>query len=294
MARALESPRKARILLGLLVIGHLLLISRQVDSGHGQSLLDRAVFGLLSPVQRLAGGVVTSVADAYRSYVDLRHVGDENLELKQRVGALETELQRRQRLAEEATRLRALLDLARELPVKTIAAEVVARDGTPWFRSLTIDRGASDGVALNASVVCPEGVVGRIVALGPRAARVQTLRDRDSGLGAIVERSRVTGVVSGQVGLAGPGSNDLLMKYVASTADIQEGDLIVTSGLDRLFPKGLRVGAVRWLGPASGLFREVLLTPAADLDRLDQVLVLVDAGTSLDLTQSVRSGDATP
>jgi rod shape-determining protein MreC len=300
VAKVVTSVRSSRLLLLGLVLAHLLAISRQVDAGGGRSLLAALLFGALSPLQRLAGGSVRGVVDAWESYFALRGVGEENRRLKERLGELETSLQRLRQDAQEAGGLRELLELRRSLPLATVPAEVVARDGVPWARSLTLDRGSRDGLALNAPVLCPAGVVGRVVEVGPTAARVQLLLAHDSGAGVIIERTRVSGVVSGQVESAGDpagregargNSAELVMKYVPAVADVAAGDVVVTSGMDGIYPKGLLVGRVAALGPASGLFREVLVTPAAEIDRVERVLV----GTPLPapaLTQSVRPQEA--
>jgi rod shape-determining protein MreC len=280
MARVQEG-RGHRILLGVLVLAHLVAISHQVDGGAGVSLLERGVFTLLSPLQRAAAALVDGVDAAWSGYLDLRGVRDENRLLRARVGGLEAALQERRTLAAEAERLRRLLELREVLPLATVAAEVVARDSMPWYRVIVINKGRQDGVALNAPVISATGVVGRVIELGPRASRVQLLLDRDSGVGALVERSRAAGVVAGQIGSpdANPGAapSELVMKYVPATADVVEQDLVVSSGSDRIFPKGLAIGRVRSVGLGAGLFKEIRIVPAASFDRLEEVLVLRDA-----------------
>ena len=288
MARAVDTARNSRLLLGALVVAHLVAISRQVDGGGGASLLERGIFTLLSPIQGLLAGGVRGVREAWTGYVDLRGLHGDNAQLEARVSALEAELQQRKRETEETERLRELLGLKQILPLQTLTAEVVARDGLPWFRTLTLDKGRLDGVALNAPVVSSRGIVGRVVAVGPRAAKVQILLDRDSGVGVTIERSRVTGVVSGQVGFADSGTTDLLMKYVSAVADVAEGDVVVTSGLDRIFPKGLTVGRVRSVGPPLGLFKDILVTPSANFDRLELVLIVRAAAEPTVIDEAVR------
>jgi rod shape-determining protein MreC len=288
MARVVGSARRSRLLLGVFVLGHLLLISRQVDRGGGTSLLGQIVLGLLSPAQRTVSVSVGGVRDAWGAYIDLRAVQEENLGLKTRVAALETRLQQREPGWREAERLRGLLELRSLLPFDSVAAEVVARDGLPWFRTLIADKGLAAGVRLDTPVVCSSGVVGRVIAVGPFAAKVQTLLDQASGVGVIVERSRTTGVVSGQLGFADSGATDLLMKYVAATADVAVDDVVLTSGLDGIYPKGLVVGRVRAVGPASGLFREVLVTPSARFDEVEEVLMLKGMPSAPVLTEAVR------
>jgi rod shape-determining protein MreC len=273
MALAIDAHKRRFLLVGLVLV-HLAVISHQVDAGGGVSVLQRAVFNLLSPLQSALAAVVRSVSSAWHGWVDLRHVHQTNERLDERVRYLETLLQEQQHDASDAGRLRELLTLRQALPLQTIAAEVVTRDGIPWCRTLTIDRGRDAGVALQAAVLSPTGVLGRVVAIGSRAAKVQLLQDRESGAGAMIERSRVAGVVSGQVGFADAGTSDLVMKYVPALADIVVGDLVVTSGMDRIYPKGLVVGRVRVVNAGSGLFKEILVVPSARPDETDQVLVV--------------------
>jgi rod shape-determining protein MreC len=266
--------RRGRILLAVLVLAHLAVISHQVDGGGGVSLLQRAILTAVSPVQRAVEAVVVGAVEAWRGYGFHRETYAENRRLEKRLRELEAELQARSPRAQEVEQLRELLQLRRALPLDTVAAQVIGRDGVPWFRTLTLDRGEQDGVALDSPVLSPTGVVGRVFAVGPRAARVQVLLDRDSGAGVFVERSRVAGVVSGQVATATAGDTDLLLKYVPDRADVAVGDLVVTSGLDRIYPKGLVVGRVRFVGKGSGLFRDIRVEPSARFESLEEVLVV--------------------
>ena len=274
MAQAVSPARRSRLLFVGLVLVHLALISHQVDGGGGVSLLQRSLLSALSPLQRAVGAVVGGASETWRGYAFHRETYEENRRLGARLRELETELQARAHRAQEAERLRELLDLRQALPLQTIAAQVVGREGEPWFRTLTLDRGEDDGVTLDSPVLSPTGIVGRVFAVGPHAARVQVLLDRDSGAGVVVERSRVPGVVSGQVSGPRSGDEDLLLKYVPERADVQVGDLVVTSGLDRIYPKGLVVGRVRFVGQGSGLFRDIRVEPSARFDRLEEVLVV--------------------
>jgi rod shape-determining protein MreC len=280
--------RRSRLLLAALIVSHLVVIGHQVDGGEGLSLLQRVVFKTLAPVQHVVAVAVHGVGQAWSSYLDLRSVHDENTRLADRVAGLERQIQDEQQRVLEAERLRELLELRQVLPVATIAAEVVGRDGLPWFRTLTLDKGKQDGIELDAAVLSPTGIVGRVVAVGPRAARVQLLLDRDSGVAAMIERSRVAGVVCGQVGFADQGKPDLVMKYVSSLSDVAVGDRVLSSGLDRIYPKGLVIGRVRSVGAGAGLFREVVVTPSAGFDRLEEVLVVRDPPEQPALTEAIR------
>ncbi len=280
--------RRSRLLLVGLVLAHLAAISHQVDGGGGLSLLQRGLFGAFSPFQRAMGWAVGGVGELWRGWAFHRETYTENRRLEGRVRQLEADLQARAARAQEAERLRELLALRQSVPMETLAAEVVGREGVPWFRSLTIDRGEAEGVALDAPVICPTGVVGRVFAVGPHAARVQLLLDRDGGAGVLVERSRVPGVVSGQVSGEGSSAEDLVLKYVPQRSDVAVGDVVVTSGLDRIYPKGLVVGRVRFVGQGSGLFRDIRVEPSARFDRLEEVLVVRQRRPSLDTPRSVE------
>lgn len=285
---AVIDARRSRFLLVVLVLAHLGVISNQVDGGGGASLLQRAVFSLLSPLQNAVGAVVRGVKGAWSGYVGLRGAHVQSQRLEERVQYLELLLQERQHQARESERLRELLGLREILPLETVAAEVVSRDGLPWYRTLTIDKGRADGVELEAPVLSPTGVLGRVIERGAHAAKVQLLLDSQSGAGVMVERSRVMGIVSGQLGGEGAVASDLVMKYVPEMTDVTAGDVVVTSGLDRIYPKGLVVGRVRSVSRGTGLFKEILVEPSARFDQVEEVLVVKGPRPSLTLDQSVR------
>lgn len=287
MASVAPARRSGFLLLGL-VLGHLLIISGQVDGGQGVSLLERLLLGALSPAQRFVGGGVRGLADAWHAYLDLRGVREDNRRLQERVDSLELLLQEKQDRIRESERLRGLLALKTDLTLDSVAAEVIAREGVPWFRSVMVDHGSLAGVRVNAAVVTPQGIAGRVVAVGRLVARVQLLLDRDCSAGVLIGDERVSGVVQGQVGFADQGTSELLVKYVTALAQVAPGDEVVTSGLDGIYPKGLRVGRVSSVAPAGGLFKDVLVTPAVSFDRLEEVLILRAGEQDRSLTEAVR------
>ena len=266
--------RRSRIVLVALVAIHLVVISHQVDGGQGASLLERGIFGALYPFQWGVAASMRGVKGAFGSYVDLRGAHEENLRLQERLAHLETLLLEKQDRVQEAERLRETLGLRAILPLNTVAAEVVARDGLPFYRVITIDRGSLHGVAVDAPVISPTGVVGRVIKVGPRGAKVQLLLDPQAAVGVLIERTRVGGVAVGRAGLSDEATPDLEMRFVPVLADVKVGDVVVTSGLDRIYPKGLAVGRVRALGPGTGLFKEVRIEPSARFATLEGVLVV--------------------
>lgn len=287
VARVIEG-RKSRFLLGALVLAHLVVISRQVEGEGGVSLLQRAIWSVLVPPQRLVASTIHGVKGVWQGYVGLRGTRDENRRLQERVRALETQLEAGREQIGEAGRLREILELRPILPFPTMTAQVIAREGVPWFRNITIDKGKDDGVKLSAPVLGVGGVMGRVVEVGPRAAKVQLLLDRDCGVGVRIERTRTTAVVAGQVAFSDSGTSELLMKYVPVLADVVVGDVVVTSGLDQIYPKGLVVGRVRSVGKGSGLFKEVAVQPSANFEKIEEVMVATAPPAPPQLTESVR------
>jgi rod shape-determining protein MreC len=173
---------------------------------------------------------------------------------------------------EENTRMRVILDLKPRLPMESLLADVVARNASPWFKTMSIDKGSAQGVFYGATVLSPSGVLGRVISVSANSASVQLLVDRDSGAAVLTERGRVDGIVSGFQDDA-DGSPLLLMKYVPSLAVVAPGEVVVTSGLDQLFEKGLVVGTVFRVAEPAGLFKDVWVRPSASPAFAEQVFV---------------------
>lgn len=257
-------------LLAFLIL-HLVAISRQVDVD-GVSLFERTVVAFFSPLQNGVSRGAGAVAGAWNSFVDLRAVGAENEQLKSRLKLAEMQLLTQRAAVEENERLRAYLELKPRLPMATILADVVARNASPWFNTIQLNKGTAHGVLLGATVLTPSGVLGRVIRVSPNSASVQLLVDRDSGAAVLTEKGRVDGVVSGYQD-DGDGSPLLLMKYVPSLAPVNPGEVVVTSGLDQLFEKGLVVGTVLRVAEPVGLFKDVWVRPSASPAFAEQVFV---------------------
>lgn len=268
-----ESPTPRRSWMWLLgfVILHLVAISRQVDVD-GISLFERTVLSFFAPVQSALASVADGVGGGWNSFVDLRDVGAENERLKGRLRLAEMQLLSQRAAVEENTRLRIILELKPRLPMATLLADVVARNASPWFKNIAINKGSAHGVLHGATVLSPSGVLGRVVTVSQNSASVQLLVDRDSGAAVLTEKGRVDGIVSG-VQDDGDGSPLLLMKYVPSLATVTPGEVVVTSGLDQLFEKGLVVGTVLRVAEPVGLFKDVWVRPSASPAFAEQVFV---------------------
>ena len=236
-------------------------------------LLETVAFGVVSEIQRATAAVVGGVRRVWRGYVALRDVRAENEALKRHVVELQVGLQEQRALAGRSAQLEELLALRDQSQLTTTAASVIAAGSTPDFRTLTIDKGTADGLRPDMAVMAPGGVVGRVVIPSARAAKVQLLVDRNAAAGALVERSRAQGVV------VGGGDAWLRMEYVADMADVRIGDVVVTSGIDGIYPKGLVIGVVEEVDRGTSSFRIIRIRPSVDFSRLEDVLVVLSPVT---------------
>jgi rod shape-determining protein MreC len=266
------SAHRSQFVLAALIVAHLLAISWQVETDQHVPVLEHLMLSAVSPFQSLLAASGRGLGSAYQHYVGLRGAREESLRLSERVRELELALDQRQHLAQQATRLRELLALREQLPLATIVAELLASEGTPWASMVTVNKGRDDGVTLNMPAISSTGVVGRVVALGPHAAKVQLILGRDSGVGVLIERSRTIGVLQGLGDDSESG--DLPMRFVPALADVQVGDKVVTSGLDQIYPKGLVVGQVCRVAPPAGLVKDVFVAPATRFHQLEEVLLV--------------------
>jgi rod shape-determining protein MreC len=261
--------RRTGYLFLAVIVGHVILISAQVTTKRGVPMLEAAVFGIFSEVQRGANTVATSVRSGWQDYVALRQVRSENEQLKQQLGELRVRLQEERGLAQQTQSLQKLLDLKTSATLSTTAANVIAGGASPEFRTITIDKGTGDGLRADMAVLAPAGVVGRIIQPSSRASKVQLLIDRSAAAGAIIERTRAQGVV------VGTGADELRMDYVAGSADVKAGDVVVTSGIDGIYPKGFVIGQIQSVRRGAGEFSAIVIRPAVDFTSLEAVLIVL-------------------
>jgi rod shape-determining protein MreC len=260
--------QRTAVLFIAVVLGHIILISAQVNSSAGVPLLEVVTFGAFAEVQRGAAGLTGSVRDAWSGYGNLRHVRAENEELRRKLGELQVQFQQERARAERARQLENLLGFKQQLRVDTIAAGVIGASASLDFRGITIDRGTSQAVTANMAVIGPAGLVGRVVTPTAHASKVQLLIDRNAAAGALVERSRAQGIV------VGSGVDVLRMDFVPATADVKAGDTVVTSGVDGIYPKGFVIGTVQQVENGNGIYKAIRVRPSVEFNRLEEVLVV--------------------
>jgi rod shape-determining protein MreC len=209
-------------------------------------------------------------------YVYLVDVRRENAELKRQVEEFRQRQVRFKEAQESLTRLEALLDLKRQVALPVIGARVIAYDPSLWSRCAIIDQGKAQGVEEGLPVLAPQGVVGRVVDVYPQYSKVMLIVDRKSGADAMVQRTRIRGV------LKGLGGNRCSLDFVPKNADVQVGDLVLASGLVGVYPKGLVFGKVTKADKKKpGVFQEIEVTPDVDLSALEEVLVIKVANLAL-------------
>ena len=263
------SARRTLTLLVVLCLGHILLISSQVQSGRGQTALNSATLGTMATLQGGVAGLTDGIGRIWTNYFGLVGASRENAELRNRVLDLEGKLQAEQARSERASALEGLLNLQKSIVAPTLAARVIAGNPKPGALPVTIDRGKSDGVTTNMAVITGRGVVGRVIETAGRAARVQLLVGESAAAGAVIERTTTAGMVQG-----GYADGKLRMDFVSSAAQIVVGDRVVTSGQDGIYPQGFLIGHVSEIN-GKGKNREIVVVPAVDFSYIEVVLVVL-------------------
>jgi len=265
----LDIRQRSGYLFLAVIFGHILLISAQVNSRTGVPVLEAVTFGIFAEVQRGVSSGVMGVRRVWNGYVGLRGLKSENDSLKRQLADAQVALQAQRALADRSRGLEKLLELRDRSDLRMTAAEIIGAAATPDFRTLTIDKGTRDGLRPDMSVIAPAGVVGRIVMPSARAAKVQLLLDRNAAAGALIERSRAQGVV------VGSGEDRLRMENVSEASDIVVGDIVVTSGIEGIYPKGFIIGRVDTVEKNGPSYRSITVKPAVDFSSLEEVLVVL-------------------
>ncbi len=269
MTRLLFRYRRTLILSGALILSFLLMTLQVRSESSLIDLARRIVLTSISPLLRVAAVSRAATVSLWNEYIDLRRVRGTNQLLKDEVRQLRAELGQLREAALENHRLAQLLNLRGRLDADAVAARVIAKDSTNWFRSILIDRGTHAGIQRHMAVIAAEGLVGRVVDVTALAARVQLITDPESAVGCLLLRSRVTGIATGTQGGA------VQIKYLPQMADVAIADRVITSGMGGVFPKGIALGkVVRSNRPAGALFQETEVQPLVDFSRLEEVVVL--------------------
>jgi rod shape-determining protein MreC len=267
----LEFVRRNRIIFtsGSLLLLSLLLLSVGVRTHQRIDPLTGVVLEGMRPLQAVVSAGVDAFGHVWRTYVVLIGVNEENQALRQRVLQLEQQAVRMTEVEHTNQRLNELLQFRATLEGEVQAARIIGRDPLPWFGTVIINKGDADGVHRNMAVLSPFGVVGQTIATSAHSARVLLVTDHNSGVDAVVQRSRARGIVEGTL------DGRCVMKYLNRGEDADVDDRVVTSGLDGIFPKGMIIGTITHVTRGNrGLLQVADVQVSAPLERIEEVLVV--------------------
>lgn len=258
------------------------------DPNSGGTRLIRVwAVGMVSPFQKLAVNTSHGFRNMWSNYVDLRQVRSQNEQLRRELTELRFEQARIQQDAEQGKRLQALLDFKQQYINKTVAAQVIGTSGTELSRVIYIDRGTRDGIQTGMAVITPDGVVGKVSRADRSTSQVLLINDTQSGAGVLLDRLHLNGILKGSTG------HYPEMQNVMSDEKIEVGDKVITTGGDRVFPRGLPVGTVASFSPDHDRdgFLNIKVKPAVELGKLEEVLVVTELTEKLG---AQTAGSATP
>lgn len=263
------NKRNIVLVLAILLFS-LVLMTLNVKQEKGTRFLDSIAGIILSPFQNFFTHTIQSVSDSIDHYFFLVDVARQNDQLKLEVQRLINEKNQLIEHLASQKRLAKLMAYEDDWEKKTVVASVIGRGATQWSKVVVINKGTKDGVEDHLAVITDAGVIGQVIHAGLNTSKVLLIVDGRSAVDALFQDSRVSGVVVGM------GDDECQLKFVPNTADVKVGDLVLSSGLGGIFPKGLMIGKVSQVfKKKQGLFQEITLIPGSDLSRLEEVLVLL-------------------
>ena len=260
-------------LFGLLALNFALMTYDARDETTKQRKVRSVAQSIAYPIQRGASSAGNWIGGLFGGFGELRRASTDNQQLRAQIEQMQAELRVTREKAAEAERLERLLKLSEQSQYNSVTAQVIARDPSMWFDSVTIDKGRSSGVDINMPVVTSDGIVGRVISTSPLSAQLMLITDQRSGAGAAVgQLSPSTSIGS----IKGMGESGLLdMRYVSGLEKVQLGDTVFTTGQDGIYPPGYTIGQVVEIRPGSATQAHVIhIRPSAGLDRLKEVTVL--------------------
>jgi rod shape-determining protein MreC len=265
------SKKTVLILVGiLLVMVNVILLAITTRRPPAVAGVGRVMMAFAAPFQGLATRAASAVEGVWRDYFFLVSVSEQNRQLQQQVGQASQAGVQQLELELENARLRELLGFKRSLPGPAVAAQIIGKDPSAWFKTVIIDKGEADGVQRGLPAVTFHGVVGQIVDASRHQSRLLLIIDRNSAADALVQRTRARGIIKGTSG------DECYLDYVMHEDDVRVGDRVISSGFDGVYPKGLLMGTVAAVNfQGSDFFKEVRIQPAVDFDKLEEVLIIL-------------------
>jgi rod shape-determining protein MreC len=272
METVLGRYRNLTILVGVLflqILGLAVQVKRSPDAENTRLIRIWAVEAI-TPFERGLVWVQNSSNNLWHNYFFLRGVRAENRRLKEQIEQMRLEQVRLTEDATQAHRLQSLLAFKEQFIAKTVAAQVIGSGGSDLSRIIYIDKGKNDGMKADLAVITAGGIVGKVLRVFPTSSQVLMINDQSSGVGAMLEKSRLQGVVRGTP------NGELVMERVMSDEQVAAGETLLSSGGDQIFPKGLPLGTVSKVSPGREMFLNIHVKPAADLSRVEEVLVVTE------------------
>jgi len=291
MENLMSRYRNVTILVAILfvqVLGLAVQVKRRSSADESTRVIRLWTVSAVTPLEKALVWCQNGLGGIWSNYVYLRGVRQENRELKFEIERLRLEQVRLSDDAQQARRLQALLSFKETYIAKTVAAQVIGSSGSEQSRSVYIDKGTSAGVDKDMAVITADGLVGKVLRAFGSSAQVLLINDQSSGVGVILDKSRLQGVIKGTA------SGEVVVEKVMTDEQVTPGERIVTSGGDQIFPKGITVGTVMKVTPGADLFLNIRVKPSANLSRLEEVLVITkkeDRAPSVAETNSVRAVD---
>lgn len=255
----------------------LFLLSSDLGRKQAWSSAEKLLIELTAPFQKIISRTAGFTQGIWLKYFYLVNLHEENARLEKEIAKLRLERTRYLDLLATNRRLQRLLKFKETINYPVLAVQVIGRDPSGWFKSVIIDKGSDSGLKVNMPVVNAHGVVGRLVSVSPNYAKVLLIIDQNSAVDCIIQRSRERGIVKG-------GASKLCrLDYVIKTGDVVPGDMVITSGLGGVFPKGIPVGQVLTVKSMPGeLFKDIIVKPFVDFSKLEELLLILKEGSLSD------------
>ena len=225
----------------------------------------------VAPIQESVTLISGFAGNMWSRYFNLASAARENEKLHRKLAEAQHQIHMCRENELLNARLESFFEFREDVAHETVIADVVGREPSAWYQSIIINKGKAEGVEIGLPVIVPEGIVGQVTGVSGRYAKVLLIIDRSNAVDAMIQRTRARGIVHGLSG------NVCHFEFALRKADIQTGDIVITSGFDGIFPKGLRVGRVsRILRRSSGIFQEIEIAPFVDFHRLEEVMVILN------------------
>lgn len=259
------------MIVGLITLATISILSLSLSSRepYPSSGPGRIAISIVAPFQKMIVGTTRHFSDIWEHYFFLISVSEENDTMRKELMEARALKHKYQEAVLANERLRQLLSLQKEMQKPMIAAQVVGKDPSPWFYTILVDKGISDGVLKGQPVINPQGVVGLVIEVTNDYAKVMLITDPHSAVDAVIQKSRARGIVKGG------GAGGCLLNFVLRKHKVSVGDVTVSSGVDGVFPKGLPIGKVAAVvKQEAGIFQDVTVEPYVDFERLEEVLIV--------------------